>query len=609
VKRSKVDGVPRAYRWTEAPSAEYIGDEAADDDSGDGLAGIVAARRRGERYGDDKSILPVPRETSKINSDGRTTGPDGMPDPFRVATGRMFTFDEAVAYVRGDLEAFAGMRTPEDHGFNQRLNAVAMRMGHFVPEFWSHDEAGSALYTAAETNRSIEWQGQRAVVATIKSGLAAGMREPYRLSGPSRESETEGSAAGAGQSGEPGSNGSAGGALADIARAGAEPTDEEVDALLAEMLSGEAMLKQPNPKPLIRGVLDLDTISWIIGKSGSYKSFVALDMAGCVATGREWHGHAVTQGRVIYLVAEGARGMKLRLAAWERLNGPIGPDILFLPRPVQAADRRAWSTLVKACAKFGPSLVIIDTQARVTVGFDENDNSSMGEFIEQVDKIKRATGACVVPVHHIGRSGTDARGASALDGAQDAELRVSRLSPLRIEIINDKQKDQDDSEVISLALRKSESLIESERVDPETGRDLSSLVVVDMNAALAVPEAQDWVDNLTGNRGEIKGYVREHFPFIGGTKAEIKAIVRERRAMKSRPGMTDSSFRTAWSYLVRDGDLVQVEGSQRFLAVARVMDAAGDGSAGSSAGSGGTGLSGVRLAGDGSGAGADSDET
>src|SRR6185503_17313929 len=233
------------------------------------------------------------------------------------------------------------------------------------------DDAEATLYDAAMACGCVaappgyryRAMGERGVRATIASGLDRGQAEPYRLDDP----------------GGPGK--------------GDDPPDvsagDAVDALLAEMLSVEELLTMPNPRPLVAGLLDLDTASWLIGKPGSYKSFVALDLAAHVGTGKPWHGHDVTQGEVVYIVAEGVGGTRLRVAAWQRVHGPM-TGVRFLPRPVQAGDANAWAVLVEACRRVGPALVIIDTQARVTVGMDENDNTEMGGYIERADEIKRA---------------------------------------------------------------------------------------------------------------------------------------------------------------------------------------------------------------------------
>lgn len=263
---------------------------------------------------------------------------------------------------------------------------------------------------------------------------------------------------------------------------GLEPVIDPVTALIDRMLTPEQIRALPKPRPLIQGLLDLNTTTWLIGRPKSTKSFVALDMAAHVGLGLSWQGRRVHQGRVVYIVAEGSQGIGLRLEAWEREYGQM-KDLLVLAEPVKANERvgkfgqtapGAWTVLVEACRRLAPVMVIIDTQARVTGGLRENDNDDMSYYAEQADRIKEASGACVLTVHHIGRSGSDARGASAIDGAQDGELRVERAGDdaMLIKIHVDAQKDMAAEKPLTIALKRSDG-----GMSPE-GRDLSSLVLV-----------------------------------------------------------------------------------------------------------------------------------
>jgi hypothetical protein len=336
---------------------------------------------------------------------------------------------------------------------------------------------------------------------------------------------------------------------------------DAIDALIASMLTPAQLRALPAPKPLINGIVDMATTAWLIGPSGSYKSFVALDWAAHVGLGRDWHGHAVTQGPVVYIVAEGATGIRLRVDAWERAYGPM-KDVLFLPRPVQADERRAvgeWTTLVEACRRLAPALVIVDTQARVTVGIEENSATDMGVYIEQADRIKRATGACVLTVHHSGRTGTDARGSSALDGAQDAELRVERAEGdgRRVLLYTDKQKDQAQLDPMELSMR----LVDG-GTDVETGRDLSSLVVDETSRVLEARERRALSDEeLTGKVGAAALLLAEHFATTGGTKAEVRGLLAERGvvAMTNR-----STWYKIWQDLLKRMVIGKIHGTQQW---------------------------------------------
>lgn len=205
------------------------------------------------------------------------------------------------------------------------------------------------------------------------------------------------------------------------------PGDELLERLESLLLDTDGLDSIADPEPLIHNdILFTDSINWLVGKPGHGKSFVMIDQAGCVATGTDWHGNPVTMGRVLYLVAEGARGIKKRVRAWERAYGTKMTGVDFLPVPVQATNRTAWATLVALAAKRRYAMVILDTQARVTVGIEENSNKEMGEFVHQAEKLREAAGACVVIVHHIGRNGDTGRGATTLDGALTTIMKASK---------------------------------------------------------------------------------------------------------------------------------------------------------------------------------------
>jgi hypothetical protein len=261
---------------------------------------------------------------------------------------------------------------------------------------------------------------------------------------------------------------------------------------------------------------------------------------------------------VIYVVAEGARGMKLRVEAWEREYGPM-KDVAFLPRPVQA-NGDAWAVLVEVCRRRRPALVVIDTQARVTIGLDENSNSDMSLYAERVDQIKRATGACVLTVHHLGRNGTNARGASAIDGAQDAELRIERKGAYAIELHMDKQKDQAEEGPVRIRLRRSEG-----GTDPETGRDLSSLVLD--HAADGLGEAQGPPVDVGKARAVLlfQTIAREHPHGEGGTRAELRQMFFDLPEIAElAPDLRRQAWRRAWALLVSRGRVMRYGSSERF---------------------------------------------
>lgn len=224
---------------------------------------------------------------------------------------------------------------------------------------------------------------------------------------------------------------------ADVAES---PAQSAVERLRAHLVTTEGLDDIPDPEPLIEGIIDRDGLVWLVGKPGHGKSFVALDMAGCIATGQSWQGHPTTGGTVLYVAAEGVRGTKPRVRAWESAMGTPMTGVAWLTVAPQAADGVDWGALIEIAAPRRDALIVLDTQARVTVGIEENSNTEMGRFVHRVEQLRAATGATVMIVHHIGRQGETGRGATTLDGAMNTIIRVDKDADT-VKITCQKQKD------------------------------------------------------------------------------------------------------------------------------------------------------------------------
>ncbi|MFC8265391.1 AAA family ATPase [Streptomyces cinereoruber] len=267
--------------------------------------------------------------------------------------------------------------------------------------------------------------------------------------------------------------------------AGGLTSEEHFEACVAamegELLDTEGLDKIPQLRPLIGDLLHLNTLARVIGPSGTFKSFVLLDMCGHVGTGKPWHGHHVRQGTVVYLVAEGAEGIRKRVRAWEQHHGLRMDNVRFLPRPVQAMSPE-WDVLTEVMRRISPALIVVDTQARVTVGIEENSNTEMGRVVHRLDQLRDATGACVSLVHHTGHVGEHGRGASAVKGALHSELKIERkgdrLSNFVLSVKSGKQKDEEEGDASSFGLRK----ISIDGEFKPDGRPVTSLVLVALDA-------------------------------------------------------------------------------------------------------------------------------
>lgn len=304
------------------------------------------------------------------------------------------------------------------------------------------------------------------------------------------------------------------------------PPLSRLDWLRGQLLTAAQVAAQPPPKPLVVGWLDLDSEAWMIGAPGTFKSFVALDLAGHVGRGLPWLGRRTAKAAVLYMVAEGAGGMALRVRAWEAKHGPM-EGVVFLPLPVQVADREGWAALIALAGELDPGLVIIDTQARVTVGLNEQAAEQMGLYVEAVRQLRVATRATVLTVHHTGRDGKNARGSSAIDGAQDTELKLERLEAkgLQVKLLTEKQKNGSDTAEAVITLEPYD-----EGVDAETGRPLTSLVAAAGSPFDQPKPERAWVEGLPDAEQKIVTVLLDHTDHRGVTAGEIRKMISERFA-------------------------------------------------------------------------------
>jgi hypothetical protein len=102
--------------------------------------------------------------------------------------------------------------------------------------------------------------------------------------------------------------------------------------------------------------------------------------------------------------------------------------VLLLPEALQVRSRD-WDVLCEMAKRRRPRMIVLDTQARVTVGLEENSAMDMGHLVNQMEQLRQVSGACVIAVHHLGHNGKEGRGSTAVVGAVTSEILVAREEP------------------------------------------------------------------------------------------------------------------------------------------------------------------------------------
>lgn len=223
-----------------------------------------------------------------------------------------------------------------------------------------------------------------------------------------------------------------------------KPLEESPKTMRDRLLSISGLANIKPALPMVDKLLYQGTLAQIAGDPGSFKTFLTLGLACAVASNlRSWETYQVQKhGPVIYVAAEGVSGVRARILAWCEDNNQ-DPDSLNLhlyPEPIQLGSYNQVEELTQLACDIGAVLVVFDTRARCTSDLNENDATEQDVAIRHAEKIRMASGATVLMIHHSARSGTAGRGSNAWDGAVWSDMRLS-ASGNSVTVTCEKHKD------------------------------------------------------------------------------------------------------------------------------------------------------------------------
>ena len=198
---------------------------------------------------------------------------------------------------------------------------------------------------------------------------------------------------------------------------------------------------------MIDDVLDQGTVGLLYGKWGTGKSFIALDWAASVGTGRDWQGRATEQRRALYVAAEGAFGLKGRIDAWETgwHTWIADDDLDILPHPVNLTHAVHVGELRALIQWNEYGFIVFDTLARCMVGADENSAKDCGVVVDNLIRLRESTPdgrGTILGVHHTGKDGKTFRGSSVFEAGADTVYSVTQDADDQA-IILDREKRKD----------------------------------------------------------------------------------------------------------------------------------------------------------------------
>jgi AAA domain len=271
------------------------------------------------------------------------------------------------------------------------LNTSAFRLGTMIARGWigQHTVEG-ALLDACLSNHLAQDDGRHAVVATIRSGLEAGLKQPH-ADLPNREWQPANGAK------EP----------YPVAETKTE-SDGEISLPAGVICDGA---KEPAPRPkLIDGLLSTTGLVFLGGQGSAGKTFIAVGMAVALATGEPFFSRAVNEkvGTLI-IAAEGREDMQARIAAAKKFIGcEQDLPILWMAVPdfgeslLKDLDRV--NTWMKAKHDVRLGMILIDTVSASFSLKEEDDNAEAARICKVLRRLGDHINGVMVLVHHYART-------------------------------------------------------------------------------------------------------------------------------------------------------------------------------------------------------------
>jgi len=294
------------------------------------------------------------------------------------------------AYAEAVLEGCAAeLAAVAAGGRNETLNKIAYRMGRMIARGWIDRAAvEAALVGAMHANGYVTGKGVRAVEATLKSGLDAGMGEPH----PNLEDRD---------------------ALPESGGAGQQEQQQEQQHASRVHILEANMVEQKPVSWIWRGRLAAGKLTLIAGDPGTGKSHIGLDIGARITRGTAWpDGSAPRSGNYLILSAEDAANDTIcpRLEA----AGADLSRVKLLQAVVEPTRRERCFSLQRDLEALGSALanigdvvaIMIDPITAYMGGIDSHRTTDVRSTLEPLDRFAEAFGVAVFAVTHPPKSST-----------------------------------------------------------------------------------------------------------------------------------------------------------------------------------------------------------
>jgi hypothetical protein len=334
----------------------------------------------------------------------------------------------------------------------------------------------------------------------------------------------------------------------------------------------------PSLRWLVKPVIPDAGIGAIFGDSGTFKSFLTLDLLAHISNGKEWFGRRVKAAPTVYVPFEGQGGVPNRVKAWRLAQAAerdpslllsvvppadVQSNVAVIMEPINLREAEGRERLVLTLTECGwaGGVLCIDTLAHASAGLDEN-SSAMAEMISIFRDLQVRLGGVILLIHHSGKdSSRGMRGWSGLHAAMDFVIECQREKDdgaLSAEFVLTKVKDGTSGTRTQFSLRSVQIGVD------EDGDYMSSLVVAPMQVSNG-DESENPFKTKADDAAEANGddtfvdqWVRE--AVMAGGRPTGRWLEAQLVHVKGRRNLTQKRLRLAIDRLKGAGRLEETPG-------------------------------------------------
>ena len=266
-----------------------------------------------------------------------------------------------------------------------------------------------------------------------------------------------------------------------FARQSPNPAPQQLPLPALHTLSLAELLTRPAPEYswLVEPLLPQGGVMGLAGDPGTAKTWLLLELAQAVATGRHFLGRFVTQQGPVLIIDEenGQARLQRRLARLTHQSPGDCPVYIASMCGVNLSQDQWISTLRNKLAEIRPRLTLFDSLVRVHRG-EENSAQDIARLFAVLTSFRHEFGSAVVFTHHLRKMGfirdmgQRVRGSSDILAYVDSMLGMSKVETAYT-LSHLKNRDGDVIKPLSLAVEDTDDNTTVIRVIGEVDEEIS----------------------------------------------------------------------------------------------------------------------------------------